>query len=151
MSVTVGMRCVSWQMCIRDSNSILHNNDTIARIQKDQEQAEETCRHLEERIAQERGAIEALIRQACLLYTSQICAHARITVEHREATAVPKQGVTVIAAGPLASDALAGEIEMCIRDRFRINKRDTQETFTLTEVTYHGSYQRCDDDAQEKE
>ena len=36
--------------------------------------------------------------------------HARITVEHREATAVPKQGVTVIAAGPLASDALAGEI-----------------------------------------
>ena len=45
-------------------NSILHNNDTIARIQKDQEQAEETCRHLEERIAQERGAIEALIRQA---------------------------------------------------------------------------------------
>ena len=44
------------------------------------------------------------------LVTEQICAHARITVEHREATAVPKQGVTVIAAGPLASDALAGEI-----------------------------------------
>ena len=44
-------------------NSILHNNDTSARIQKDQEQAEETCRHLEERIAQERGAIEALIRR----------------------------------------------------------------------------------------
>ena len=57
------------------------------------------------------GGARAVDReQFSRLVTEQICAHARITVEHREATAVPKQGVTVIAAGPLASDALAGEI-----------------------------------------
>lgn len=56
------------------------------------------------------GALAVDREQFSRLVTEQICAHARITVEHREATAVPKQGVTVIAAGPLASDALAGEI-----------------------------------------
>lgn len=56
------------------------------------------------------GALAVDREQFSHLVTEQICAHARITVEHREATAVPKQGVTVIAAGPLASDALAGEI-----------------------------------------
>lgn len=44
------------------------------------------------------------------LVTARICAHDRITVEHREQTEIPKTGVTVIAAGPLASDALAQEI-----------------------------------------
>ena len=56
------------------------------------------------------GALAVDREQFSRLVTEQICSHARITVEHREATAVPKQGVTVIAAGPLASDALAGEI-----------------------------------------
>ena len=56
------------------------------------------------------GALAVDREQFSRLVTEQICAHARITVEHREATAIPKQGVTVIAAGPLASDALAGEI-----------------------------------------
>ena len=56
------------------------------------------------------GALAVDREQFSRLVTEQICAHARITVEHREATAVPKQGVTVIAAGPLASDALAGKI-----------------------------------------
>ena len=56
------------------------------------------------------GALAGDREQFSRLVTEQICAHARITVEHREATAIPKQGVTVIAAGPLASDALAGEI-----------------------------------------
>ena len=56
------------------------------------------------------GALAVDREQFSRLVTEQICAHARITVEHREATAVPKQCVTVIAAGPLASDALAGEI-----------------------------------------
>lgn len=56
------------------------------------------------------GALAVDREQFSRLVTEQICAHARITVEHREATAVPKQGATVIAAGPLASDALAGEI-----------------------------------------
>ena len=56
------------------------------------------------------GALAVDREQFSRLVTEQICAHARITVEHREATAVPNQGVTVIAAGPLASDALAGEI-----------------------------------------
>ena len=56
------------------------------------------------------GALAVDREQFSRLVTEQICAHARIPVEHREAPAVPKQGVTVIAAGPLASDALAGEI-----------------------------------------
>jgi methylenetetrahydrofolate--tRNA-(uracil-5-)-methyltransferase len=56
------------------------------------------------------GALAVDREQFSRLVTEKICAHARITVEHREATAIPKQGVTVIAAGPLASDALAGEI-----------------------------------------
>lgn len=45
-------------------NSVLHNNEAIARIGRDRAQAEETCRHLEERMAGERGAIEQLIAQA---------------------------------------------------------------------------------------
>lgn len=45
------------------------------------------------------GALAVDREQFSRLVTEQICAHARITVEHREATAVPKQGVTVIAAG----------------------------------------------------
>lgn len=36
--------------------------------------------------------------------------HPRITVEHREITALPEQGFTVVATGPLTADALAADI-----------------------------------------
>jgi len=42
--------------------------------------------------------------------TRQIEQHPLITVEHRECTALPETGVTVVATGPLTSDALAAEI-----------------------------------------
>lgn len=56
------------------------------------------------------GALAVDREQFSRLVTEQICAHARITVERREMTAIPEDGVTVVAAGPLASDALAREI-----------------------------------------
>lgn len=42
--------------------------------------------------------------------TARISEHPLITVEHREVTELPKEGVTVIATGPLTSDALADAI-----------------------------------------
>lgn len=56
------------------------------------------------------GALAVDREQFSRLVTEKICAHERITVEHREVTAIPTEGVTVVAAGPLASDALARDI-----------------------------------------
>lgn len=43
--------------------------------------------------------------------TARITAHPRITVVRAEATAIPREGVVVIATGPLTSDALAADIQ----------------------------------------
>ncbi len=43
--------------------------------------------------------------------TARIAAHPRITVIREEVTAIPPDGVTIIATGPLTSDALAAEIQ----------------------------------------
>ncbi|MFQ3640324.1 MAG: methylenetetrahydrofolate--tRNA-(uracil(54)-C(5))-methyltransferase (FADH(2)-oxidizing) TrmFO [Chloracidobacterium sp.] len=43
--------------------------------------------------------------------TARIAAHPRITVVREEVTTIPREGVTVIATGPLTSDALAAEIQ----------------------------------------
>ena len=40
----------------------------------------------------------------------RIHAHPLITVEHREVTAIPAEGPTIVASGPLTSDALAEDI-----------------------------------------
>lgn len=56
------------------------------------------------------GALAVDREQFSRLVTEKICAHERITVEHREVTTIPTEGVTVVAAGPLASDALARDI-----------------------------------------
>ncbi len=46
--------------------------------------------------------------------TARITAHPLITVKHEEVTALPTEGVTVIATGPLTSDALAAALrEQC--------------------------------------
>lgn len=46
--------------------------------------------------------------------TDKIRSHPLITVEEREVTEIPKEGVTVIATGPLTADALAADIaKMC--------------------------------------
>ena len=42
--------------------------------------------------------------------TRRITEHPLITVEHREVTALPENGLTVVATGPLTSDALAQDI-----------------------------------------
>ncbi len=42
--------------------------------------------------------------------TQRITDHPLITVEHREVTALPEEGITVVATGPLTSDALAEDI-----------------------------------------
>lgn len=42
--------------------------------------------------------------------TEKIAAHPLITVEHREITSLPEEGMTVVATGPLTSDALAADI-----------------------------------------
>ncbi len=42
--------------------------------------------------------------------TQRITEHPLITVEHREVTALPEEGLTVVATGPLTSDALADDI-----------------------------------------
>src|SRR5687767_9920173 len=44
------------------------------------------------------------------IITERVSAHPRITLVREEATSVPEGEVTVIAAGPLCSDALAAEI-----------------------------------------
>lgn len=56
------------------------------------------------------GALAVDREQFSRLVTEKICAHERIKVEHREVMAIPAEGVTVVAAGPLASDALARDI-----------------------------------------
>lgn len=56
------------------------------------------------------GALAVDREQFSRLVTEKICAHERIKVEHREVMAIPAEGVTVVAAGPLASDALARNI-----------------------------------------
>ncbi len=43
--------------------------------------------------------------------TARIAAHPRITVIREEVTRIPREGVTVIATGPLTSDALAADIQ----------------------------------------
>ncbi|QUV98965.1 methylenetetrahydrofolate--tRNA-(uracil(54)-C(5))-methyltransferase (FADH(2)-oxidizing) TrmFO [Chloracidobacterium sp. MS 40/45] len=43
--------------------------------------------------------------------TARIAAHPRITVIREEVTRIPPDGVTIIATGPLTSDALAAEIQ----------------------------------------
>lgn len=42
--------------------------------------------------------------------TEKIHKHPLITVEHREVTALPSEGITVVATGPLTADALAEDI-----------------------------------------
>ena len=42
--------------------------------------------------------------------TRRITEHPLITVEHREVTALPEEGMTVVATGPLTSDVLAADI-----------------------------------------
>ena len=42
--------------------------------------------------------------------TKAVTSHPLITVEHREVTTLPQDGVTVVATGPLTADALADEI-----------------------------------------
>ena len=42
--------------------------------------------------------------------TRRITEHPLITIEHREVTALPDDGITVVATGPLTSDALAEDI-----------------------------------------
>jgi methylenetetrahydrofolate--tRNA-(uracil-5-)-methyltransferase len=44
--------------------------------------------------------------------TGRITEHPLITVEHREMTGIPKQGITVIATGPLTSDSLAQALQL---------------------------------------
>lgn len=53
------------------------------------------------------GALAVDRERFSRLVTEKICAHTHITVAHREQTEVPQDGVAVVAAGPLASDALA--------------------------------------------
>lgn len=42
--------------------------------------------------------------------TRRITAHPLITVEHREVTVLPQEGLTVVATGPLTADALAADM-----------------------------------------
>ncbi len=42
--------------------------------------------------------------------TARITAHPNITVEHREITELPNEGITVVATGPLTADTLAASI-----------------------------------------
>ncbi len=42
--------------------------------------------------------------------TARITAHPNITVEHREITELPTEGITVVATGPLTADTLAASI-----------------------------------------
>ncbi|MER3427733.1 MAG: methylenetetrahydrofolate--tRNA-(uracil(54)-C(5))-methyltransferase (FADH(2)-oxidizing) TrmFO [Pyrinomonas sp.] len=57
------------------------------------------------------GAALAVDRHAFADYiTRKISAHPRITLVREEATRIPEREITIIAAGPLCSDALAAEI-----------------------------------------
>ena len=48
--------------------------------------------------------------------TRRITEHPLITVEHREVTALPTDGLTVVATGPLTADALAADIARVFGD-----------------------------------
>lgn len=45
------------------------------------------------------------------MITERILSHPHIRVEHREAAQIPREGIVVIATGPLTADALAKELE----------------------------------------
>lgn len=45
--------------------------------------------------------------------TRRITEHSLITVEHREVAALPDEGITVVATGPLTADTLAADIARC--------------------------------------
>ena len=57
------------------------------------------------------GALAVDREQFALLVTEGITNHPKIRVEHRELTEIPDEGVTIIATGPLTSDALASAVE----------------------------------------
>ncbi len=58
------------------------------------------------------GGALAVDREAFSGYiTHRICNHPLVTVHDEEITAIPEEGITVIATGPLTSDALAADIE----------------------------------------
>lgn len=50
------------------------------------------------------------------IITERIANHPRITLLREEATRIPDEGITIIAAGPLCSDALAAEIMRLTND-----------------------------------
>ena len=56
------------------------------------------------------GALAVNRAEFSALVTQRIEAHPLITVEHREVTALPQDGVVIVAAGPLASEALSREL-----------------------------------------
>jgi methylenetetrahydrofolate--tRNA-(uracil-5-)-methyltransferase len=56
------------------------------------------------------GALAVGREQFSALVTERICAHPRIEVRREEVRTIPPKEPTVIATGPLTSDALAGEI-----------------------------------------
>src|SRR5918911_1404388 len=63
------------------------------------------------------GAALAVDRQRFAeLITEQIEAHPNITIVREELTRVPEDAITIIAAGPLCSDALAEEIKRLTGD-----------------------------------
>ncbi len=56
------------------------------------------------------GALAVDRDRFSVLVTERIASHPLITVENREVTALPENGVTVVASGPLTSDELAADI-----------------------------------------
>ncbi len=56
------------------------------------------------------GALAVDRDRFATLVTEKITSHPLITVEHREVTQLPSEGMTVVASGPLTSDALATDI-----------------------------------------
>ncbi|MBQ1813640.1 MAG: FAD-dependent oxidoreductase, partial [Ruminococcus sp.] len=57
------------------------------------------------------GALAVDREQFAQLVTEGINAHPHITVVHEEITELPADGITIVATGPLTSDALAKKIE----------------------------------------
>jgi methylenetetrahydrofolate--tRNA-(uracil-5-)-methyltransferase len=63
------------------------------------------------------GGALAVDRELFSAYiTEEISAHPLIEVSHGEVTEIPADGITVIASGPLTSDALAERIRACTGD-----------------------------------
>ncbi|MBQ6830746.1 MAG: methylenetetrahydrofolate--tRNA-(uracil(54)-C(5))-methyltransferase (FADH(2)-oxidizing) TrmFO [Clostridia bacterium] len=56
------------------------------------------------------GALAVDRDRFAMLVTEKITSHPLITIEHREVTQLPTEGMTVVASGPLTSDALATDI-----------------------------------------